>query len=106
MLTKVRFQGDIGVIASGGLGQHGDSYGVDAIFTQGPIAIHESTGLLAVVNVSVTHLEDPIVIANTLVSLAQALSRSSSSRTPLSHSPSATPSLHMAISPLRQVRAC
>ena len=57
MLTKVRFQGDIGVIATGGLGQHGDSYGVDAIFTQGPIATHESTGRLAVVNVSEAHLK-------------------------------------------------
>ncbi|KZV62560.1 hypothetical protein PENSPDRAFT_247040 [Peniophora sp. CONT] len=55
--------GDISVVATGGLGVHGDSFGVDSIFTQGPIAVHETSGRLAVVNpgsrsVSIFQLSD------------------------------------------------
>ncbi|KZV64361.1 hypothetical protein PENSPDRAFT_170459 [Peniophora sp. CONT] len=42
--------GEISVIPSGGLGEHGDSFGVDSIFSQGPIAVHEATGRLAILN--------------------------------------------------------
>ncbi|VDB85563.1 unnamed protein product [Peniophora sp. CBMAI 1063] len=42
--------GKISALATGGLGEHGNSIGVDSIFSQGPIVVHEKTGRLAVVN--------------------------------------------------------
>ena len=98
-------QGDISVMATGGLGIHGDSFGVDSIFTQGPIAVHEDTGRLAVVNVSITlQLEAPGVLT-TRHSLAQIRFRCSNCRPLPSPRPSAIPCRRTGISLLLRVRS-